>query len=65
VGTYWEGLRLNVRASADSRRRWWELVAVVVLIPLFAFIEGCGAVRGLIKFITRRDRRFTVIAKPA
>jgi beta-1,4-mannosyltransferase len=65
VGTYWEGLRVNVRASADSRRRWWELVAVVAGIPLFAFIEGCGAVRGLVKFVTRRERRFTVIAKPA
>jgi beta-1,4-mannosyltransferase len=65
VGTYWEGLRLNVRASADSRRRWWELVAVVALIPVFAFIEGCGALRGLGKFVSRRDREFTVIAKPA
>jgi egghead protein (zeste-white 4 protein) len=65
VGTYWEGLRVNVRASTDPRRRWWELVAVVAGIPLFAFIEGCGALRGLAKFLTRRDRQFTVIAKPA
>jgi beta-1,4-mannosyltransferase len=65
VGTYWEGLRLNVRASADPRRRWWELAAVVAGIPVFAFIEGCGALRGLWKFLTRRDRQFTVIAKPA
>jgi len=65
VGTYWEGLRVNVRASADPRRRWWELIAVVGLIPLFAFIEGCGALRGLWKFLTRREQRFTVIAKPA
>jgi cellulose synthase/poly-beta-1,6-N-acetylglucosamine synthase-like glycosyltransferase len=65
VGTYWEGLRVNVRASADSRRRWWELIAVVALIPLFAFIEGCGALRGLWKFLSRREQRFTVIAKPA
>ena len=65
VGTYWEGLRVNVRASADPRRRWWELAAVVSGIPLFAFIEGCGALRGLAKFLTRRDRQFTVIAKPA
>jgi hypothetical protein len=37
----------------------------VALIPLFAFIEGCGALRGLWKFLSRREQRFTVIAKPA
>jgi beta-1,4-mannosyltransferase len=65
VGTYWEGLRLNVLASADSRRRPWELAAVVILIPLFAFIEGCGALRGMWRFLTRTEHRFTVISKPA
>jgi cellulose synthase/poly-beta-1,6-N-acetylglucosamine synthase-like glycosyltransferase len=65
IWLYWEGLKLNAAASADPRRRWWETVCVVVLIPLFSLWECVGIVRGVHRFATARDARFTVIAKPA
>lgn len=61
---YWEGLRLNAGASASGRRRWWEPLTVIALIPLFAMMEGIGGLRGLIKFLRRTENKFVVIAKP-
>ena len=43
---YWEGLRINAGASLTSRRRFWEPVAVLILIPFFSIIEGLGGLRG-------------------
>ena len=65
VWTYWEGLKVNRYSSRDTRRRWWEMVAVVALIPLFSLLEAWGAVRGLWRCIKREENRFVVIAKPA
>ncbi|WP_045699847.1 glycosyltransferase family 2 protein [Streptomyces rubellomurinus] len=65
IWTYWEGLRLNVVASANHRRKWWEPMVVVACIPLFSFLEGWGGLRGLIKFLKREENKFVVIAKPA
>ena len=65
VWMYWEGLKINVNASADGRRRWWERLAVVMLIPLFSIWEGLGGFRGLVRFLRREENRFVVIAKPA
>ncbi|HST85452.1 MAG TPA: glycosyltransferase family 2 protein [Kineosporiaceae bacterium] len=65
IWTYWEGLRLNVLSSQKRRRYWWEPIAVVSLIPIFALLEGLGGLRGLLKFLQRADKEFVVIAKPA
>ncbi len=64
VWSYWEGLRINSRASADGRRRGWEMVAVVVLMPLFSLWEAAGVLCGLIRFVRHGETSFTVIAKP-
>ena len=65
IWTYWEGLRLNAGVSARGRRRWWEPVAVILLIPFFAMIEGMGGIRGFLKFARRAENKFIVIAKPS
>ncbi|WP_405019160.1 membrane glycosyltransferase [Kitasatospora sp. NBC_00070] len=65
IWTYWEGLRLNALSSASYRRKWWEPIAIVALIPVFSFLEGLGGLRGLIKFLRREENQFVVIAKPA
>ncbi len=65
IWMYWEGLRMNAGASLKSRRRFWEAVAVILLIPFFSFIEGIGGCRGFLKFVWRAENRFTVIAKPS
>jgi beta-1,4-mannosyltransferase len=65
VWMYWEGLRLNAGVSARGRRRWWEPVAVIALIPVFAMMEGIGGLRGMLKFARRAENKFVVIAKPA
>lgn len=61
---YWEGLRLNVLSSERPSRRWWELVAVVVLMPFFAALECAGVVRGVFAAARGADQSFTVIPKP-
>ena len=62
---YWEGLKVNASSSAQPRRRWWEPVALIVLLPLFALWEVTGTVRGVGRFLRRSESRFTVIPKPA
>ncbi|HZG91540.1 MAG TPA: glycosyltransferase family 2 protein, partial [Pseudonocardia sp.] len=64
VWTYWEGLKINCRASADDRRRWWERVAVVLLMPLFSLWEAAGVLRGAVLFVRGGETSFAVIAKP-
>lgn len=63
VWLYWEGLKINADASARVGRSWWELVAIVVLLPLFALCEAAGVARGLVKFLRGVDSTFFVIAK--
>ncbi|GAA3295399.1 glycosyltransferase [Dactylosporangium vinaceum] len=65
VWMYWEGLRVNAGVSGDGRRRWWEPVAVVALIPVFGLMEGLPGLRGFLRFARREENRFTVIAKPS
>lgn len=65
VWSYWEGLRLNAWSSGKRRRRWFEPFLVLLLIPVFALMEGIGGLRGFLKFLTRRENKFVVIAKPA
>jgi hypothetical protein len=65
VWCYWEGLRLNAMASADRRRRWYEPIVVLALIPVFALLEGSGGFRGFVKFVRREENKFVVIAKPS
>lgn len=64
VWTYWEGLKLNCRASALARRRWWEPVAVVALMPVFSLWEAAGVLRGAVRFVRGGETSFVVIAKP-
>ncbi|MER7176602.1 glycosyltransferase family 2 protein [Streptomyces mesophilus] len=65
IWTYWEGLRLNALVSKTGRRKWWEPVAVLALIPVFSVLEGVGGLRGFLKFARREENQFVVIAKPA
>jgi hypothetical protein len=65
IWMYWEGLRLNARASGSGRRKWWEPWAVVLLIPVFGLMEGVGGLRGFVKFVRRTENKFVVIAKPS
>ncbi|WP_369248595.1 glycosyltransferase family 2 protein [Streptomyces sp. R41] len=65
IWTYWEGLRLNAIASASGRRKWWEPVVVIALIPVFSVLEGLGGFKGFLKFLRREENKFVVIAKPA
>jgi len=65
VWMYWEGLRLNAGVSKRGRRKIWEPVAVVLLIPLFGMLEGLGGLRGFLKFARRAENKFIVIAKPS
>jgi egghead protein (zeste-white 4 protein) len=65
IWMYWEGLRLNAGVSARGRRKWWEPVVVIGLIPLFAMLEGIGGLRGFVKFARRAENKFIVIAKPS
>jgi cellulose synthase/poly-beta-1,6-N-acetylglucosamine synthase-like glycosyltransferase len=63
VWLYWEGLKVNAGASARAQRRWWEPVALVLLLPLFALWEMVGVARGFTRFVRRDERAFTVITK--
>ncbi|MGW1542543.1 glycosyltransferase family 2 protein [Streptomyces sp. NPDC002309] len=65
IWTYWEGLRLNALASVSGRRKWWEPIVVVALIPVFSILEGLGGFKGFLKFVRREENKFVVIAKPA
>lgn len=61
---YWEGLKLNGRASANGRRHGWERLAVIVLMPLFSLWEAAGVLCGFVRFIRHGETAFVVIAKP-
>jgi beta-1,4-mannosyltransferase len=65
IWMYWEGLRLNAGVSARGRRKWWETVAVILLIPVFSMLEGVGGIRGFLKFARHAENKFIVIAKPS
>ncbi|MER6978229.1 glycosyltransferase family 2 protein [Streptomyces carpinensis] len=65
IWTYWEGLRLNALASVSGRRKWWEPIVVVALIPVFSVLEGLGGFKGFLRFVRREENKFVVIAKPA
>jgi hypothetical protein len=65
IWMYWEGLRLDAGVSARGRRKWWEPIAVILLIPVFGMLEGVGGLRGFLKFAQRAENKFIVIAKPS
>jgi len=65
IWMYWEGLRLDAGVSAGGRRKWWEAIAVILLIPVFGLLEGLGGIRGFLKFARRVENKFIVIAKPS
>ncbi|SDS72745.1 Glycosyltransferase, catalytic subunit of cellulose synthase and poly-beta-1,6-N-acetylglucosamine synthase [Actinopolymorpha singaporensis] len=65
IWMYWEGLRVNACVSGDGRRRWWEPIAVIVLIPVFGLMESVPGLCGFVKFLRGVENRFMVIAKPS
>jgi egghead protein (zeste-white 4 protein) len=62
---YWEGLKINANVSADCRRKWWEPVLLILLIPLFTFFEGLGGFLGFLRVLRAEENKFVVIRKPA
>jgi beta-1,4-mannosyltransferase len=62
---YWEGLRVNAGVSGGGQRKWWEPLAVILLIPIFGLMEGLPGLRGFVKFARRTENKFMVIAKPS
>jgi hypothetical protein len=64
IWLYSEGLRINVSVSRRARYRWWEGIAVILLVPVFSLMEGIGAVRGLVRYLRGGQQQFVVIAKP-
>jgi egghead protein (zeste-white 4 protein) len=62
---YWEGLRLNAGVSGAGRRKWWEPLAVILLIPVFGLMESIPGLHGFVKFARRIENKFMVIAKPS
>ncbi|MEV8511711.1 glycosyltransferase family 2 protein [Dactylosporangium sp. NPDC051484] len=65
IWMYWEGLRVNAGVSGDDRRKWWESLAVVMLIPFFGLMESLPGLRGFVRFARRAENKFLVIAKPS
>jgi egghead protein (zeste-white 4 protein) len=65
IWEYWEGLRVNAGVSGDGRRKWWEPLAVILLIPIFGLMEGVPGLWGFAKFARRVESKFMVIAKPS
>jgi beta-1,4-mannosyltransferase len=65
IWMYWEGLRVNAGVSDGGRRKWWEPLAVLVLIPVFGLMEGVPGLCGFMKFARRVENKFMVIAKPS
>lgn len=61
---YWEGLKVNARASHLPRRRWFEPILLIAMIPLFALWEVAGIFSGVVKAARRATADFTVISKP-
>ena len=64
IWLYWEGLKINVLASARASRLWWEPVCLILLTPLFSLWEMVGVARGVWRFAVSGEPRFTVITKP-
>lgn len=64
VWTYWEGLTMNARASAQPRALPWERLGVLALIPVFSLWETVGFLRGFVRFIRHGESSFAVISKP-
>ena len=62
--SYWEGLKINARASADTARRWWECGTVLAMLPAFSLLEAIGILRGFVRFIRHDASDFVVISKP-
>jgi beta-1,4-mannosyltransferase len=58
-------LKINSYASAECRRRWWEPIGALLLIPLFSLWEGLGGFRGFMRVLRSDDKNFVVIRKPA
>jgi cellulose synthase/poly-beta-1,6-N-acetylglucosamine synthase-like glycosyltransferase len=61
---YWEGLRINASVSQNGRRKFFEPILVIVLIPFLSLLEGIGGFRGFLKFLRGEENKFVVIAKP-
>jgi CDP-diglyceride synthetase len=65
IWQYWEGLRINASVSDNGRRKFWEPVAIILLIPFLSLMEGIGGFKGFLKFLRGEENKFVVIAKPA
>ncbi|MCA1703938.1 MAG: glycosyltransferase family 2 protein [Actinobacteria bacterium] len=62
---YSQGVKVNMMASRFPGRTWWRSALCVPGLYLFAGIETCGAVLGIIRFVgIGRQRESEAIAKP-
>lgn len=65
VWMYWEGYKANIAASATRKHRNpFELICVILFIPVFSLLEGIGGIRGFCRLVTRKENQFVVISKP-
>jgi egghead protein (zeste-white 4 protein) len=64
IWLYWEGLKINARASSTPARKWWEPACLLFLSPLFAIWECMGICLGVFRFLTKTEAYFSVIVKP-
>lgn len=64
VWMYWEGLKVNSRASGRRRPQLRDRVVVLALIAVASLWEGLGGLLGLVDFMRGRADRFVVIEKP-
>jgi hypothetical protein len=65
IWQYWEGLRINASVSQGGRRRFYEPILIILLIPFLSLLEGIGGFKGFLKFLRGEENKFVVIAKPA
>jgi len=62
---YMQGVKVNMAASSDPQRTWWRAGLCIPGLYVFATIETCGAVLGMIRFLgIGRQQHSEVIAKP-
>lgn len=66
---YWEGLKINARASGRKRPELLHMVLLVPGILLFSLWEGLGGTLGMAKYfyeaLKKKEKSFDMVGKPS